>query len=364
MSVERSRCFLDITLGGQELGRIAFELFDDVVPKTADNFRALCTGEKGNGNCGKPLHFKGSIFHRVIKSFMLQGGDFTNFNGTGGESIYGEKFADENFDLKHDKPGLLSMANSGPGTNGSQFFITTVATPHLDGKHVVFGKVISGMDIVREIESTKTDEGDAPLQRVEVADCGQLKPGEPLFQDDGSGDKYPNSPEEFDMDFGLNKNLDSVIDVAKEIKEIGNTFFKEKEFAKALKKYKKALRYIERLREELGSTEDDEEAKIRTVQVPITLNISLMHFKLKDYENASNMASQVIEVDPSNPKAYYRRSQAYSAMGNHQGALTDLKTAIKISPQDKNLRADFEKEKKIIEAEKEKNKKMYAKMFG
>jgi len=166
------------------------------------------------------------------------------------------------------------------------------------------------------------------------------------------------------MDFGLNKNLDSVIDVAKEIKEIGNTFFKEKEFAKALKKYKKALRYIERLREELGSTEDDEEAKIRTVQVPITLNISLMHFKLKDYENASNMAGQVIEVDPSNPKAYYRRSQAYSAMGNHQGALTDLKTAIKISPQDKNLRADFEKEKKIIEAEKEKNKKMYAKMFG
>jgi len=355
---------MDISLGGEELGRIAFELFNDVVPKTADNFRALCTGEKGEGNAGKPLHYKGSIFHRVIKSFMLQGGDFTNFNGTGGESIYGEKFDDENFELKHEKPGFLSMANSGPGTNGSQFFITTVATPHLDGKHVVFGKVISGMDIVREIEETKTDEGDAPLKRVEVVNCGELKPGYPLVHDDGSGDKYPNSPEELDLDFELNKNLDQVLDIAKEIKDIGNTFFKEKEFAKALKKYKKALRYIEHLRKELGSTEDDEELKIRTVQVPITLNTSLMHFKLKDNDNACAMAGQVIEVDPTNPKAYYRRAQAYSAMGNHQDALNDYKTAIKLSPQDKNLRVEFEKEKKTLEAQKEKSKKMYAKMFG
>merc|ERR1719334_1606976 len=156
-SVERFRCYMDIGQNGQELGRVAFELFNDVVPKTADNFRALCTGEKGVGKSGKPLHYKGSIFHRVIKSFMIQGGDFTAFNGTGGESIYGEKFDDENFKLKHDKAGLLSMANSGPGTNGSQFFITTTATPHLDGKHVVFGKVFSGMDIVREVENTEKD---------------------------------------------------------------------------------------------------------------------------------------------------------------------------------------------------------------
>merc|ERR1719334_3131802 len=125
-SVERFRCYMDIGQNGQELGRVAFELFNDVVPKTADNFRALCTGEKGVGKSGKPLHYKGSIFHRVIKSFMIQGGDFTQFNGTGGESIYGEKFDDENFEMKHEKGGLLSMANSGPGTNGSQFFITTV----------------------------------------------------------------------------------------------------------------------------------------------------------------------------------------------------------------------------------------------
>merc|ERR1712142_609671 len=236
---------MDIGQGGQELGRVAFELFNDVVPKTADNFRALCTGEKGVGKSGKPLHYKGSIFHRVIKSFMIQGGDFTQFNGTGGESIYGEKFDDENFEMKHDKPGLLSMANSGPGTNGSQFFVTTVPTAHLDGKHVVFGKVISGMDVVREIENTE--------------------------KDDGSGDKYPNSPEECELDFGLNKNLDKVLDIAKEVKDIGNQFFKDQDFKKALKKYKKALRYIDYLREELGSTEDDEESKIRTVQIPITL---------------------------------------------------------------------------------------------
>ncbi|KAI5283660.1 peptidyl-prolyl cis-trans isomerase cpr6, partial [Ascosphaera acerosa] len=146
----RPRVFFDIAIGQASPERVVFELFNDVVPKTAENFRALCTGEKGTGKAGKPLSYKGSIFHRVIKQFMIQGGDFTAFNGTGGESIYGEKFPDENFALKHDRPFLLSMANSGPGTNGSQFFVTTVPTPHLDGKHVVFGELLSGKGTVRK----------------------------------------------------------------------------------------------------------------------------------------------------------------------------------------------------------------------
>lgn len=159
--------FFEITADGENVGRIEFELRADVAPKTAENFRALCTGEPGFG-------YKGSPFHRIIPQFMCQGGDFTNGNGTGGKSIYGNKFADENFTLKHSEPGLLSMANAGPNTNGSQFFITTVPCPWLDGNHTVFGKVTAGMDVLKKLEALGSRSG-ATSKKVVVADCGEIK---------------------------------------------------------------------------------------------------------------------------------------------------------------------------------------------
>ncbi|CAO3606766.1 unnamed protein product [Cunninghamella blakesleeana] len=170
------RVFFDIDIDGQRIGRVIFELFANEVPNTAENFRALCTGELGLGKISNmPLHYRGSIFHRVIKGFMIQGGDFTRRNGSGGESIYGQTFPDESFQRKHTVEGLLSMANRGPNTQSSQFFITTRPTPHLDGKHVVFGRVVHGYDIVQSIENEAVDERSKPLRTVMIANCGELQ---------------------------------------------------------------------------------------------------------------------------------------------------------------------------------------------
>lgn len=162
------KVMFEIAIAGESKGEIVIGLFGDDVPKTAENFRALSAGDK------EGLTYEGSIFHRVIPQFMLQGGDFTNHNGTGGRSIYGETFADENFKFKHDVPFVMSMANSGPNTNGSQFFITTVPTPWLDGKHVVFGRVVKGQELVKEIEALGSQSGQTRLP-IKIVKCGEVQ---------------------------------------------------------------------------------------------------------------------------------------------------------------------------------------------
>ena len=172
------RTYFDLTLNNEKFGRLVFELFEKEVPKTAKNFIELCSGENGNkfitgSTASAPLSYKGTIFHRIINDFMSQGGDFTNHNGTGGLSIYGAKFNDENFNIKHTEPGMLSMANAGPNTNGSQFFITFVPCPWLDGKHTVFGRVVEGKELLAKLNNLGTSSG-KPKAQIKIVDCGKL----------------------------------------------------------------------------------------------------------------------------------------------------------------------------------------------
>uniref|UniRef100_A0ABM5GIX9 peptidylprolyl isomerase n=1 Tax=Pogona vitticeps TaxID=103695 RepID=A0ABM5GIX9_9SAUR len=354
------RVFLDVDIGDERAGRIVFELFADIVPKTAENFRALCTGEKGIGSTtGKPLHYKGCPFHRIIKKFMIQGGDFSHQNGTGGESIYGEKFEDENFHYKHDQPGLLSMANAGRNTNGSQFFITTVPTPHLDGKHVVFGQVVKGMGVVKLLENVEV-KGEEPSKLCIIAECGELKEGDNwgIVHIDGSGDTYPDFPEDSDMDL---KEIDKIVSVAEDVKNIGNTFFKSQNWPVAVKKYAKALRYIEASK---AVAEKVDSAKLNAAALTCYLNIAACKLKLSEWQDAIENCTKALALDPANTKALYRRAQAWEASKDYDQALADLLKAQGIAPQDKAIQMEVQKVKQKIKKEKEKEKAAYAKLFA
>ncbi|KAF6096305.1 peptidylprolyl isomerase D [Phyllostomus discolor] len=354
------RVFFDVDIGGERVGRIVLELFADIVPKTAENFRALCTGEKGIGpTTGKPLHFKGCPFHRIIKKFMIQGGDFSNQNGTGGESIYGEKFEDENFYYKHDREGLLSMANAGSNTNGSQFFITAVPTPHLDGKHVVFGQLIKGMGVARILENVEV-KGEKPAKSCVIAECGELKEGDDwgIFPEDGSGDKHPDFPEDADIDL---KDVDKILLIAEDLKNIGNTFFKSQNWEMAIRKYTKVLRYVEGSK---AVTEEADRLKLQPVALSCMLNIGACKLKMSNWQGAIDSCLEALEIDPSNTKALYRRAQGWQGLKEYDQALADLKKAQEIAPEDKAIQAELLKVKQKIKAQKEKEKAAYAKMFA
>eukprot|EP01113_Clastostelium_recurvatum_P018359 TRINITY_DN2164_c0_g1_i1.p1 TRINITY_DN2164_c0_g1~~TRINITY_DN2164_c0_g1_i1.p1 ORF type:complete len:358 (-),score=110.22 TRINITY_DN2164_c0_g1_i1:8-1081(-) len=351
----RPRVFFDITIGGVPSGRVVMELYNDITPKTAENFRALCTGETGKGNSGKPRHYKGSAFHRVIPRFMVQGGDFTNGNGTGGESIYGEKFEDENFVEKHTQSGLLSMANAGPGTNGSQFFITTVETPHLDGKHVVFGRVVKGMGVVRAVEKTETV-SDKPVEDVVIADCGELAEGESdgivVAQD---GDKWEEYPEDFNPE-----DTNERFDAAEAIRAIGNTYFKEGKFQLAVAKYQKAMRYLDESPEDTP----EKEGKVKASKLSCRSNLSLCFLRLNLPDKAKTECTSILNQDPTNTKAMFRRAQANQANKDYQAAKDDLLKALQAEPGNKDVRTELESVNKKIAEAKASQAKFYSKMFG
>ncbi|KAL8960346.1 MAG: hypothetical protein Q9193_002938, partial [Seirophora villosa] len=362
----RSRVYFDIEIGSTKEGRITFELYTPVVPKTAENFRALCTGEKGQGKSGKPLSYKGSIFHRVIKGFMIQGGDFTAGNGTGGESIYGEKFEDENFKLKHEKPLLLSMANAGPGTNGSQFFVTTVPTPHLDGKHVVFGEVLDGKGIVRKIDNIKT-QADKPVSDVKIADCGQLsgdEAGTPSKKvPDSTGDPYEDFPE----DQAGEIKAPETCKIANELKDYGNKAFKSGDLNLALDKYQKGLRYLNE-DPELEKDDPPELSKqLTAVRFTLHSNSALVQNKLKSYEEAQKSATMALEQegipDADRAKALYRKGMASQGVKDDDQAIKDLEEALKLAPGDAAITKELSAVKKKAAEQSKKEKAAYKKFF-
>ncbi|ROV92387.1 hypothetical protein VMCG_09139 [Cytospora schulzeri] len=372
----RSRVFFDIQIGSKKAGRVVMELYNDVVPKTAENFRALCTGEKGLGKSGKALHYKGSEFHRVIKQFMIQGGDFTVGNGTGGESIYGEKFDDENFELKHDRPFLLSMANAGPGTNGSQFFVTTVPTPHLDNKHVVFGEVVTGKSVVRQVENLRTQSGDRPQQPATIADCGELSPEEisasstpGAGKQDALGDPYEDFPE--DEGGGEELKAAVVAKIASECKEFGNKAFKAGDVATALDKYEKGLRYLNEEPDLDGEqAEEGKELKARMDAARFTLNSNgaLMNIKMGNWEDAARMAGAALAVrgvkDSDRAKALYRRGLAHARLKDEDAAIADLTEANTLAPGDAAVAKELADVKKSVAARVAKEKAAYKKFFA
>lgn len=366
---KRSRVFFDISIAHSADGRVVFELYNDVVPKTAENFRALCTGEKGEGKSGKPLHYKGSIFHRVIKNFMIQGGDFTAGNGTGGESIYGEKFEDENFVEKHEKPFLLSMANAGPGTNGSQFFVTTVKTPHLDGKHVVFGEVIAGKSIIRQIE-TLTVQNDKPAREVQIVDCGELTGADyeklPVKEADKTGDPYEDFPD--DQKKGEEDLAGTeILKIATDLKGFGNANIKT-DPKLAANKYQKAIRYLHEYPEPLDGDPPTLGKDLNTLKTSVYLNLTMCHNNLGQYKDAITSATYALEVkdvtDDSKSKAYFRRGIAQKFLKDYDAAIADVEEAQKLKPADPAIGTELKNLKKSVADAEKKEKQQYKKFFS
>lgn len=326
------------------------ELFKDVVPRTSENFRALCTGEKGIGINGKKLHYKGSIFHKVLPQFMIQGGDIINFDGTSGESIYGAQFEDENFKLSHSSGGLLSMVNEGyPNSNSSQFIITISASTHLDDTNVVFGKVLKGMGVILEVSQVETIK-DSPVEKVHIIDCGELKQGQNwgMEESDGTEDTFTPWPEDWSY-YTDHKGLDYkyIIGVIMKIKDSGNHYFLKKHYVDAGRKYKKALRYYKWMMKTVD-VPDYSDTLIVNTKVTILLNLAAVKLKEKNYRDVLKLCTEVLQLNKNNSKALFRRSQAYMGLNEYDLGLADLKQALLESPNNKDILQEMDKVKKVM----------------
>ncbi|KAF9238065.1 40 kDa cyclophilin [Melanogaster broomeanus] len=385
---------------GNAVGRIIFSLYADLVPKTAENFRALCTGEKGTGQSGKPLCFAGSGFHRVIKGFMCQGGDFTAGKWYRWRVYLWRKFADEAFPVNHEKPFLLSMANAGPNTNGSQFFITVAATSHLDGKHVVFGEVIKGKSLVRRIENHPTSSGDAPTKPIVIAACGVLSADDPsLTESAGPGG---------DDDERVGDDHEYAYTAANTIKGIGNALLTGKnddgtkagqpDPSLALEKYLKSLRYLDQrpaLPDNVPPERKEEFDELRTVLLNNSALAALrtpspdpslaVHQTSRAYLLAvktehkgqlfllylmCRVMSSIHLVIFAIAKALYRRALAHAALKDEDAAKRDLLEANELLAAEDplNMKSAISNElAKIAQRQKEhrdKEKKAYKKLFA
>ncbi|XP_071560065.1 peptidyl-prolyl cis-trans isomerase D isoform X3 [Temnothorax nylanderi] len=345
--------FLDITINSEKVGRIVIELFKNIVPRTAENFRALCTGEMGAGTKAARLHYKGSIFHK---------------DGTSvGESIYGPYFDDENFALLHDNSGLLSMVNEGtPNTNGSQFIITVQQAKHLDDTNVVFGKVVKGMCVVSEINKVQTNE-DTPVDVISIADCGELRNDESwgLEEDDGSEDVFPPYPEDWDFPSQAithyrltHQFMEAVI---QKIKNSGNAYFAQQNFVDAGRKYKKALRYYLWMSKQQNMA-DTFYASLADLRLTLLLNLAAVHLKQKQYRKTIDLCNEVLETDNMNTKALFRRGQAYTSLNEYKLGLDDLHQVFKMCP-DRVIELQIDKVKKMEKSYSKLEKTTYQKMF-
>ncbi|XP_023305775.2 peptidyl-prolyl cis-trans isomerase D [Lucilia cuprina] len=348
--------FLDINIGQEFAGRIIIELRKDVVPKTAENFRALCTGEKGLGTLGKPLHYKGVRFHKVTRVYVAQSGDVVNNDGSCGESIYGPIFEDENFLLEHSDEGCVSMANYGqPNTNNSQFIISSVACDNLNGTNVVVGKVLRGLGIIGDMEQNTSDDG-IPSEEIVIVNCGEITPGQDWGYNDADETEewlppYPQDWEDKIKDFPI----EELLELLTKIRNAGNYYFTREKFYEARRKYRKANRYYNLLRkrydwQELAHIEssDDDLRKLDQFSVLNNVNMAAVELKLNNYASAKYCCTEALRLDNNCSKAYFRRGQAQIALKNYEDAISDLKRAHEFIPDNKHILNELNRGKQLL----------------